>query len=139
MALPQQPRRGFSNGQAVGLGLVVWIASLGAVQGVSDTSWRVGLTTGVVTAGLGFALGFALMLPALGRPLSAIVGAMGLGMMGRMVLVGAGLLVTLKFQQAEPFGFVLAFFPLFFVFLILELLVAAHHAPAPARPAAEEP
>jgi hypothetical protein len=64
--------------------------------------------------------------------------SMGLGMMGRMVLVGVGLVITLKVQQAEPFGFVLAFFPLFFVFLILELLVAARHVPAPATPAAKE-
>ncbi len=122
-------KRGFSVGQAAVLGLVVWLSALGAVQGIADAGWRAGSTTGVVTAGLGGALGFALMVPALGRPVGTLVSAMGLGMMGRMVLVGVGLVITLKVQQAEPFGFVLSFFPLFFVFLVLELLVAARHPP----------
>lgn len=131
-------KKGFSVGQAVGLGLVVWLASLGAVQGISDAAWRIGATTGVVTGGLGGVIGLGLMAPVLGKSANIVMGAMGLGMMGRMVLVGVGLVITLKVQQAEPFGFVLAFFPLFFVFLILELLVAARHVPAPATPEAKE-
>ncbi len=131
-------KKGFSVGQAVGLGLLVWLASLGAVQGLSDAAWRIGATTGVVTGGLGGVLGLGLMAPALGKPMNLVMGAMGLGMMGRMVLVGVGLVITLKVQQAEPFAFVFSFFPLFFVFLILELLVAARHAPAPTAPAAKE-
>jgi hypothetical protein len=31
--------------------------------------------------------------------------------------------------NAEPLGFALAFFPLFFVFAALEILVVVHHAP----------
>lgn len=124
--------KGLSRGRAALLGLLLWASAFGLVLSVSDAGWRSGLACGVVTGGLGGVVGFSLILPVLGKPINAVVGAMSLGFLGRMLLVAAGLLVTIRTLEGEPMGFALSFFPLFFVFMLLELLVVAHHAQAPA-------
>ncbi len=124
-------------GQALAVGGVLWSATLLLALGMDRGEWRTGLLTGVITGGLGGVMGFALILPTLGKPLQTVVSAMGLGFVGRMILVAAGLLVTLRKLHGEPLGFAFAFFFLFFVFAALELLVVVRHAP-PTAPAGQE-
>ena len=120
--------RGLALGQAAGLGLVLWVAAFGLAVSIEDAAWRSGLAAGAVTGGLGGLVGFLLIMPALGKPMNAVVQAMSLGFFGRMVLIAAGLFVTIKRLEGEPLGFAFMFFPLFFVFVALELLVVARHA-----------
>jgi len=127
----KQNQRGLSLGQAVSLGLLVWGGALWAALAVADNRWRAGLTCGVVTGGLGGAVGFGLMHPTLGKPNKSVISAMSLAFLARMVLVAAGLVVTGRTLQGEPLGFALAFFPLFFIFAALELLMVVRYAPPP--------
>lgn len=130
--------RGFGLGQAALLGAAVWVASLSGALMLGEGPWARGLVCGVVTGGLGGVVGFGLTVPALGKPLNAVLASMSLGFLARLILVAAGLVVTIRSLDGEPLGFVLAFFPLFFVFAALELLVVARHAQANRPGAAQE-
>jgi hypothetical protein len=121
--------KGLGLGAAAALGFVVWLASFAGASSVADRAWKLGLQCGVVTGGLSGLGGFLLTAPVLGKPMNALVGAMSLGFLARLLLIGAGLVVTVRTLNAEPLGFALAFFPLFFVFAALEILVVVHHAP----------
>lgn len=121
--------KGLGLGTAAGLGVLVWVAALLVALGVGDPAWRRGLLCGVVVGGLSGAGGFVMTAPVLGKPMNALVAAMSLGFLARLVLIGAGLVVTVRTLRAEPLGFALAFFPLFFVFAALEILVVVRHAP----------
>ena len=104
---------------------------------VGDARWRGGLACGVVTGGLGALVSAGLIRPALGRPMNAVIAAMGMGFFARMLLVAAGLFVTTRQLHAEPMAFALSFFPLFFVFAALELLVVVRHAQQPSSTSQE--
>jgi hypothetical protein len=134
---PTPKPRGMGLGQALAVGGVLWGATLLLVLGLDRGEWRTGFLTGIVTGGLGGAMGFALIVPTLGKPLKQVVSAMSLGFVGRMILVAAGLFLTLRKLHGEPLGFAFAFFFLFFVFAALELLVVVRHA-TPDAPAGQE-
>ena len=121
--------KGMGLGSAAVLGLLVWLAAFAGASSVADRAWKLGLQCGVVTGGLSGVGGLLLTAPVLGKPMNALVGAMSLGFLARLLLIGAGLVVTVRTLNAEPLGFALAFFPLFFVFAALEILVVVHHAP----------
>lgn len=133
-----QKDRGLALGQAAALGLVLWVAAFGLALSFDDAGWRSGLAAGAVTGGLGGLVGMLLIMPALGKPMNAVVQAMSLGFFGRMVLIAAGLFVTIKRLDGEPLGFAFMFFPLFFVFVALEILVVARHAATAASGKSQE-
>lgn len=118
---------GWTMRRAALLGLLVSVAALAlSVLGAAG-SLRAGLVAGVVTAAFGGALGLVLVARSLEKPPKALIAALMMGFLARILLVGIGLVVTVRGLAGEPLGFVFSYFPLFFAFVVLELLVANAH------------
>jgi len=110
--------------KAIASAAAVWAASLAGLAVFAHGPWRVGLVAGALAAGLGAAAGFALLVPARGRDTARLLRAVVIGLLARMVLVGAGLAAVVKVWRGEPLGFALAFFPLFFGLMYFEVRAA---------------
>lgn len=118
-------RSGFTFVHASVLGALIWLSCLGSAWALGTGAWRPGFLVGVVASGIGGAVGFVLLSATMDKPPSMALTARTAGFFLRIMLVAAGLLITMRSFQGEPLAFAFSFFPLFFVFAILEHLVVA--------------
>lgn len=91
----------------------------------SEGALQQGLLAGLVAGAISGALGLVLLQNTHGKGMQAAMAAMVGGMLSRMILVGAGLFVTIRGLNAEPLGFAASFFILFAVFATLEWRVVS--------------
>ncbi len=115
-------KKGLPVGVALGAGLAAG-AALFALALLVRGPWRDGLAAGVVASTAGGLIGLLFVARSLGRPLQAAIVAMVGSFAVRALLVGVGLLMTLRILHAAPLGFVVAFFPIFFGYIALEAAV----------------
>lgn len=125
MSLVAVMQRGWSLQKAAVTGAAVWLVVAVLSLLLASGELQTGLLVGTVAGGLGGLLGFLLLSRMRGRPMKAALNAVLVGFVGRGALVVVGLLLTLRAFEGNPFGFVGAFFVLFFVFVALEGLVLA--------------
>lgn len=121
-------RQGWPIGRAALVGACAAAAMLLAGL-LSPDAYRLPLVAGALTGAAGGGLGLALVSGARGRPLNALLLAQVLGFLGRILLVGVGLVVVSRSGADWP-PYVASFFFLFFLFVALEAAVLG----SPAQP-----
>jgi hypothetical protein len=119
-----KPKSGFTFVHASVLGALVWLSALAAAMALGEGAWRPGFICGVIAGGIGGVAGFVLLSATIDKSPSVALSARSAGFMFRIMLVGGGLLITIRSLHGEPLAFAFSFFPLFFVFAMLEHLVS---------------
>jgi hypothetical protein len=105
------------------LGLFGLTTALAAgVPVLLDGAARLGALTGVVAGTLASATALGLLALAFDRPVKLLLGALVVGFLLRMLVVGAGILIAVHLG-GEPLAFVAAFFGLYLVHQAIELTV----------------
>lgn len=116
------------GGWTVGRAGLIGVASCSAAMLVSlamtQGPMATGVMAGAVASGIGGLIGLVLVGRVKGEGTNPLLAALVMAFLARLVLVGVGLVFTIKVANGDPFGFVFAFFPLFLVFVLLEGLVA---------------
>ena len=102
----------------------LWSVATAAVYLTVTGPWQAGLLIGLVAAIISGTAGIGLVAGSVGRSLQVAMMARMVGFALRMGLVAIGLVVAMR-THAEPLGFALAFFPLFFLSTALEQFIAA--------------
>jgi len=113
-----------------------WLLGLGATIAFAAGGLRTGLLTGLVTGLLGTAIGLVLLEFALRKAdpkPTDLLQVQVIGFLGRLLLVGAGLVVVLK-AGGDAIGFAIGFFAPFFGVSLLEAVLVTR--PRGASPAA---
>jgi hypothetical protein len=123
--------RGFTYAQAVAISVTLWLATLALVFRVEQDTWRVGLEVGVAAAAISGVVGFVLHGLSNGRSFNVVLASRLLAIMFRFSLLAVTTVFTIKLLHSEPLGFVMTFFPLFFVSVALEQFIASHDAETP--------
>lgn len=130
-------RRGFTVAHAGLVSALSWIVALTLSLTVSSGLWRTGLLVGVIVAIVSGAAGLVLTARAENGNVNAALLSRVVGFLFRMLLIAGGLVVTIRGLRAEPLGFVLGYFPLFFLSTALEQLVFwSSRAETPSAPSA---
>ena len=118
-------RRGFSVAHATIVSVALWASALAIVLSRAHAPWRAGFVLGIACAAFSGLSGLMATGLTEGRKLNAVLLGRVSAFLGRLLLIGAGLGVTILVAHAEPLAFVLMFFPFFFVSTVLEQLIWA--------------
>lgn len=116
-------------------GVAVCVVELVLIFALGPAPMRFSLLTGLLAGALAGFGGLAFVSRTLNDGINGMIKAVVFGFLLRVVLVAIGLVVVMRTPDAEPLAFVGTFFPLFFVFAALEVLVASSHANAHRTPA----
>jgi hypothetical protein len=123
--------RGFTPAQAAALSLTLWISAFALVLAFAHATWKSAQEVGVIAAALSGAMGLLLQRVVSGRSLNVVLTGRVAAMLFRLGLLAGAMVYTIKSMQGDPLGFVVTFFPLFFLSTAIEHFTTA----VPGRPA----
>lgn len=115
--------------------VVVCVVELVLILALGPEQMRFSLITGLLAGALSGFAGLVFVSRTLDGGINAMLKAFVFGFLMRAVLLAVGLVFVIRTPGSEPLAFVGSFFPLFFVFAALEVLVASSHANVHRTPA----
>ena len=124
MANASPAKRGVTAGLAATVSVVLWTTALALVLAYARFPWRSAMVVGLVCALLSGTTGMLATVMTEGQSLNAALLGRAVSFLVRMMLLAGGLIVTIRILNAQPLGFVLMYFPLFFLSSLLEQLVS---------------